>query len=164
MITTNNRIISRLRGNFINATKRNFASKPYITKDARRFVKDGKRIQVGLWLLTTSGIIFTLGTMGGFSRNLRFGMNKIQWRGKGSTPTNDKEWEEKYEDFKKYPEYTNTGKPITLEQFKQLWKMGKLGMILGPGTMFAHLLPMIYFLARGYIRGPMKKFLIFYSG
>ena len=109
-------------------------------------------------------MLFTLASIGGYSRNMRFGMNKIEWRPKGNPPQTDREWEEKYEDFKKFPEYMSRGQPTTLDQFKTMWKLNQVGKILGPGTMFVHLLPMVYFLARGYMKGPMKKFCLIYSG
>ncbi|CAI2371460.1 unnamed protein product [Moneuplotes crassus] len=147
-----------------NLVKRHFSTKNYVTKDATRFVKDGKRIQVGIWLLGTSFCVFALTTRGGYTRNMRFGIPTIQWKGSGNTPKTDEQWEEKYEEFKKYPEYTARGKPTTLEQFKQAWILNKAGMIFGPGAFLGHALPMAYFLARGYFKGPMKKFCAIYTG
>ena len=40
--------------NLMNFGRRGLSTKPYVLKDATRFVKDGKRIQVGLWLIGTS--------------------------------------------------------------------------------------------------------------
>mmetsp|Transcript_16718 Transcript_16718/g.14633 ORF Transcript_16718/g.14633 Transcript_16718/m.14633 type:complete len:424 (+) Transcript_16718:1-1272(+) len=164
MIANRRFVVDGIKSKLMNSGRRGFSTKAYVTKDASRFVKDGKRIQVGLWLLGTSGVLFTLGTFGGYNRNMRFGMNKIEWRAKGGIPKSDMEWEESYEDFKKFPEYLIRGQPVTIEQYKQMFIMNKVQSKLGPGTLFIHLLPMVYFLSRGYFKGPMKKFAIIYSG
>lgn len=146
------------------STRRSFATKPYVAKDSARFMKSGNSLFPGLWLLGTSLGMFVLITTGGYSRNMRFGMNKIVWRTNGSTPSNEEGWNEKYEDFKKCPEYTIRGKEVDIETFKNMWYMGKIGGVLGPGSSIIHGLPMFYYLARGRFTGSMKKFCLIYTG
>ncbi|CAI2368460.1 unnamed protein product [Moneuplotes crassus] len=161
MLGLNRTFQSKIRSNLV---KRRFSTKPYVTKNAARFVKDGKRVQAGLWLIGTSFCTFGFIVRGGYMRNIRFGTNTIQWKGEGPTPKSDQEWEEKFEEFKIYPEYTARGRPMTLEEFKQTWFVNKSAMILAPGAFLLHVLPMGYFLFRGYFKRPMIQFCAIYTG
>mmetsp|Transcript_26436 Transcript_26436/g.30563 ORF Transcript_26436/g.30563 Transcript_26436/m.30563 type:complete len:270 (-) Transcript_26436:301-1110(-) len=114
-------------------------------------------------MLVTSTAGFVLGAMGGYTRNMRYGMNKIEWRASSKIPSNEQEWLEQYEEFKKYPEYTIRGKEVDLTTFKQTFWICTVGKFLGAGGSLIFGVPMIYFWARGYFKAPMKRFCLAYT-
>lgn len=134
-----------------------------LTKDASRFIIEGKARRVGLWLLFVTSGSFILGTCGGYTRNMRYGMNQIKWRASSTIPQTDEEWNKQYEEFKKYPEYTIRGKEVDLETFKQTYWICTVSKFFGAGGAAIFGLPMSYFWYRGYFKGPMKKFCLIYT-
>lgn len=128
-----------------------------------RLVKEGKSRRVGLWLLFNAGALFTLGTVGGYTRNMRFGINKIEWRPDFSPPKSESDWNEKYEKFKQTGEYTSRGHPASLEEFKETYWLATVGGVFGISSAAIFAVPMLYFMARGYFKAPMYKFSLLYA-
>ena len=86
-----------------------------------RLVKEGKAKFVGTWLFLSSGFLLVSGTVGAYARNIRIGQNKIEYRPDFKFPKDEKQWEEKYEEFKKTKEYYSRGWEVGLEEFKQTY-------------------------------------------
>jgi len=148
---------------------RNFTTKASKVKGPDRFVVEGKAGRVGVWLMLTSANMLILGALGGFTKNLRYGQPVIKWRPGNAIPKTEEDWQKEYDDFKACPEFNMNGNNVELEEFmisrfKNYWYLTSLGKIFGPGHTFLAVPPMFYFLARGYFKGPMKRFCLVYSG
>ena len=128
-----------------------------------RLVKEGKAKFVGTWLFLSSGFLLVSGTVGAYARNIRIGQNKIEYRPDFKFPKDEKQWEEKYEEFKKTKEYYSRGWEVGLEEFKQTYWLLTAGVIGALGSMVTGFVPMFYFLARGYFKKPMKQFALLYT-
>ena len=135
---------------------------PKSTRDASRFVIDGKGRKVGMCLLIYAGCLFTSLTLHGYTKNMRYGMNKIEWRMSGKFPKTDDDWNQKYEEFKKWKEYTIRGYEVNLDTFKQIYWISTLS-IIGPLSSLFIGTSMTYFWRRGYFKIPMKRFLKIYA-
>jgi len=121
-------------------------------------VKPGKEKIVGYWLLTTAGAVFLMIVLGGYTRLSKSGLSMTKWKPIGYRyPKNVEQWEEEFENYKKYPEYQLANKDITLHDFKYIFLVEYSHRTLGNiiGGLFG--LPLAYFLARGYMMPKLRN-------
>jgi len=128
-------------------------------KDPRaEFVKPGKEKVVGYWLLATAGAVFCMITLGGYTRLSKSGLSMTKWKPIAyKYPRNQEQWEEEFENYKKYPEYLLANKDMDVHAFKSIFLVEYAHRTLGNiiGAMFG--LPLIYFLGRGYLRPKLRN-------
>eukprot|EP01016_Furgasonia_blochmanni_P003591 TRINITY_DN1140_c0_g1_i3.p1 TRINITY_DN1140_c0_g1~~TRINITY_DN1140_c0_g1_i3.p1 ORF type:complete len:476 (+),score=60.82 TRINITY_DN1140_c0_g1_i3:64-1491(+) len=125
------------------------------------YVKPGKERVVGYWLLLTAGAVFFMIVLGGYTRLSKSGLSMTKWKPIGYRyPRNIEQWEEEFENYKKYPEYQLANKGMTLEQFKPIFFVEFFHRLWGNiiGGLFT--LPMVYFMGRGYIRPKLRNRLV----
>jgi cytochrome c oxidase assembly protein subunit 15 len=119
---------------------------------------------VGSWLLATSGGIFSLICLGGYTRLKRAGLSMVEWKPLTlSRPSNDAEWQVEYENYKKFPEFMSYPY-LDLQDFKEIYTIewAHRNLARGVGTFFA--LPMAYFWKKGYFNAGDKKRMLFILG
>jgi cytochrome c oxidase assembly protein subunit 15 len=83
------------------------------------------------------------------------GLSMTKWHPhKIMPPRSREEWEQEFEEYKKYPEYykVNQSLGMELEGFKSIYYVEWAHRILGRCIGVIFFAPMIYFLSRGYIR------------
>ncbi|MFN4764319.1 COX15/CtaA family protein [Gillisia sp. Q332] len=107
---------------------------------------------VVIWLLTGCFLIFIMVVVGGITRLTNSGLSMTDWHlvTEVIPPITDTQWEEAFEEYKKYPEYQkiNIHFDFTLEDYQQIyfweWFHRLLGRLLG----IVFIVPFLYFLIR----------------
>ena len=103
------------------------------------------------WLLTMSGLVAGMVTVGGITRLTKSGLSMTDWKLQGSMPPmNAAEWEKEFERYKEFPEWQQR-KSMTIDEFKYIyfWEWGH--RMMGRSLGFAFALPAMYFGVRGLI-------------
>ena len=124
--------------------------------NVRQLVNENWEKPVGLWLLTVSGAIFFMILLGGYTRLSKSGLSMVKWKPLGEQlPASEEQWQEEFEHYKKYPEYSVSNPDMDLEGFKRIffveWFHRQVGRSLG--VLFA--VPFASFLAAGALKKKM---------
>lgn len=123
-----------------------------------QFVKPGKEKIVGYWLLATAGAVFLTISLGGYTRLSRSGLSMVKWKPIGYRfPRTPEQWEEEFENYKKYPEYQLVNKGISVDYFKFIFLVEYSHRALGNIIGFLFTVPFGYFIARGYITPKLRN-------
>ncbi|TCT00951.1 COX15/CtaA family protein [Aquabacter spiritensis] len=116
----------------------------------------GKHVgSVRLWLYGVAALIVLMIVVGGATRLTESGLSITEWKPVTGTlpPLSEAAWQAEFDKYKTIPQYEILNKGMGLEAFKQIfwweWAHRLLGRVIG----LAFLLPYLYFLARGAIRG-----------
>ncbi len=121
--------------------------------------KDQKPLVI--WLLAGCFLIFIMVVVGGITRLTNSGLSMTDWHlvTEVIPPITHSQWEEAFEEYKKYPEYQkiNIHFDFTLEDYQQIyfweWFHRLLGRLLG----IVFIVPFLYFLIRKKITGEILK-------
>lgn len=86
-------------------------------------VKPGYETAVGVWLVGTSGMLFSMIAIGGYTRLTGSGLSMTDWRIEGrSLPRTEEAWVTEFEEYKRYPEYQRLHSgSMELAEFKQIY-------------------------------------------
>lgn len=105
---------------------------------------------MGWWLLGTSGLLYTMIAIGGYTRLSGSGLSMTDWRIEGrALPWTQEQWEREYEEYKSFPEYQRLNKGMMdLEDFKRIYFVEWFHRMWGRtvGVLFAA--PLLYFSVR----------------
>lgn len=113
---------------------------------------------VGLWLLSTAGLIFGMVVLGGLTRLTRSGLSMVDWKFTGEPlPRTDDEWEREFAKYQAFPEYQVVNTDMTLDEFKFIFGMEWSHRMLGRAIGFAFAVPLAYFAIRGRIGAPLAR-------
>lgn len=119
---------------------------------------------VGAWLLATSGGIFGLISLGGYTRLKRAGLSMVEWKPLTLTrPSTESEWQVEYENYKKFPEFMSCPF-LGLEEFKEIYLIEWAHRNLARGVGAFYAIPLAYFWKQGYLNTGDKKRLLFILG
>ena len=120
----------------------------------REIASDRKHIAI--WLMVVCAVIFAMVVVGGVTRLTHSGLSIVEWEPIVGVipPLTEAEWMDKFEEYKKYPEYQKVNKHLDLEGFKFIfyWEYGHrlLGRMIG----IIFFLPFLYFLLTGKVEKP----------
>jgi len=111
-----------------------------------------------VWIAGCTATVFGMVVVGGITRLTESGLSMVDW---GllqiKAPSNQAEWEAEFEKYKQFPEYKKLNSKMTVEEFKRIyyyeWAHRNLGRFLG----VAFTVPLIYFTARGHVKGPIRN-------
>lgn len=112
---------------------------------------------VRLWLYGLAALIVAMVAVGGATRLTESGLSITEWKPVTGAlpPLNEAAWQAEFEKYKAIPQYEILNKGMGLEGFKRIfwweWAHRLLGRLIG----FAFLLPFLWFVWRGAIRGPL---------
>jgi cytochrome c oxidase assembly protein subunit 15 len=108
---------------------------------------------IATWLLICCGFVFAMVVLGGFTRLTGSGLSMAEWRPIMGTlpPLSDAEWQRVFEIYKQTPEFQTVNSHMDVHDFKGIFWLEYLHRLLGRLLGFAFLLPLIYFVSRGYI-------------
>jgi len=122
-----------------------------------QLVAAGYETQVGLWLLGTSGLLYTMIAIGGYTRLSGSGLSMTDWRIEGRRlPWSEEEWVREFEEYKTFPEYQLLNKGMMdLDDFKRIYFVEWFHRMWGRavGALFA--VPLAYFSARRILKAPL---------
>lgn len=121
------------------------------TQSARR------QRQIAVWLLAVCALIFTMVVVGGVTRLTRSGLSIVEWKPVTGVipPLTESAWQEAFAKYRQYPEYQKINRGMSLAEFKNIYWWEFAHRLLGRLIGLAFLLPYLYFLWRGVLRGPL---------
>ena len=116
-----------------------------------------RRRAVAAWLLVCCALVFAMVVVGGVTRLTHSGLSIVEWQPIVGTlpPLNDGEWQVAFEKYQQTPEFRLVNPNMTLDGFKGIFWWEYFHRLLGRSIGMAFLLPFLYFLARGTVRGPL---------
>lgn len=123
---------------------------------------------VRIWLYGVAAMIIAMVLVGGATRLTESGLSITEWKPVTGVvpPLSTAQWQAEFDKYKTIPQYEILNKGMGLEAFKIIfwweWAHRLLGRLIG----FAFLLPLLYFIARGRVRGMLmaKCLLLFLLG
>jgi cytochrome c oxidase assembly protein subunit 15 len=111
------------------------------------------------WLLSVAALIAIMVLVGGATRLTESGLSITEWNPVTGAlpPLNQEQWTQAFEGYKAIPQYRELNAGMSLSQFKSIfwweWSHRLLGRFIG----VAYLLPFLWFLWRGAVRGELKR-------
>ena len=114
---------------------------------------------VAAWLLTCCALVIAMIVVGGITRLTHSGLSITEWQPLVGTlpPLSDADWAVLFEKYRRTPEYQLINAGMSLEGFKGIFWWEYIHRLLGRGIGLAFLLPFLWFLARGAVRGPLAR-------
>jgi heme a synthase len=114
---------------------------------------------VGIWLLVVAALLFAIVAVGGATRLTESGLSIVEWRPVTGAlpPLSVAEWQAEFAKYKAIPQYQALNAGMTLEDFKVIywweWTHRLIGRLLGA----AFLLPLLWFLWKGWIGAALQR-------
>lgn len=117
-------------------------------------VTPGWEKAVGLWLVGTCGMLYSMIAIGGYTRLSGSGLSMTDWRIEGrSLPRSDEAWRQEFDEYKRYPEYQRLhAGSMELDEFKRIYFVEWFHRMWGRGAGVLFAVPLIGFAARGALR------------
>ena len=107
------------------------------------------------WLWAVAALVFVMVVVGGATRLTGSGLSITEWQPiiGAIPPLTDADWQTAFAKYKQIPQYQQVNKGMSLDAFKSIfwWEWGHrfLGRFIG----LAFVVPYLYFLMRGAVRG-----------
>ncbi len=103
-----------------------------------------------IWLFTGALLIFFMVVIGGITRLTHSGLSMTEWKliSGSKYPTNEAQWQEKFEQYKKFPEYKEVNNHFTVQDFKKIFFWEYLHRMIGRLIGVVFIIPFFYFLLR----------------
>ena len=122
-----------------------------------------------IWLLTGCLLIFLMVIIGGITRLTHSGLSMTEWKliSGSKYPTNDAQWQAKFEQYKKFPEYKEVNSYFELADFKKIFFWEYLHRMIGRLIGVVFIIPFFYFLVKQKLTASLIKktlFLLFLGG
>ena len=122
-----------------------------------------KHKPVVIWLFTGVVLVATLVIIGGITRLTQSGLSMVEWKLiMGSIPPlNDAQWQETFEKYKQFPEYSIVNYAFTLDEFKSIFWWEYVHRMLGRLTGLVFIIPFTIFVMQNRVDRQMLKKLLF---
>jgi heme a synthase len=117
-----------------------------------------RRRVIRAWLLVVAALVFAVAFVGGATRLTGSGLSIVEWRPVTGTlpPLSEQAWQDEFAKYKTIPQYKELNRGMRLDEFKLIywWEWGHrlLGRLIG----VAFLLPLLWFLWRGWIEPGLR--------
>jgi cytochrome c oxidase assembly protein subunit 15 len=110
---------------------------------------------VAIWLLICAALIFAMVIVGGVTRLTESGLSIMEWKPVTGTlpPLSEEAWRAEFEVYKQIPQYREMNAGMTLAEYKTIYWWEYLHRLLGRLIGVVFLLPFLWFLAAGRLRG-----------
>ncbi len=124
---------------------------------------------VARWLLVCCALVAGMVLLGGVTRLTGSGLSMVDWRPVTGIlpPLSDDAWQRTFEMYQQSPEFQKKNSHMDVDAFKGIFWLEYLHRVLGRLIGLAFFLPMVWFLARGYIpwsRSPRYFFMLALGG
>ena len=108
------------------------------------------RRAVACWLLALAGLVLAMVVLGGITRLNHAGLSIVDWRPLVGVlpPFGDDAWQALFADYKRFPEYREINRGMTLGAFKEIFWLEYAHRLLGRIVGIAFVLPFVWFLVR----------------
>lgn len=106
------------------------------------------------WLFTSCGVVGTIVLVGGITRLTESGLSITEWKPVSGIkpPLTAAEWDAEFKRYQQFPEFKQ--KPdMTLDEFKWIFFWEWFHRVLARSMGIVYGMPLIYFAARGYLKG-----------
>jgi len=112
---------------------------------------------IAAWLFACCALVVLMIVVGGITRLTHSGLSIVEWQPLVGAipPLSDADWNTLFEKYKQTPEYQRVNAGMALEGFKGIFWWEYLHRLLGRLIGVAFLVPYLWFLARGAIRGSL---------
>ncbi|MDE0789165.1 MAG: COX15/CtaA family protein [Woeseiaceae bacterium] len=109
---------------------------------------------VAIWLLTCCGLVFAMVVLGGVTRLTGSGLSMADWRPLMGwlPPFSDIQWQRVFDLYQQTPEFLKVNSHMDVSAFKGIFWLEFLHRLLGRMIGIVFLLPLIFFLVKGYIK------------
>ena len=113
------------------------------------------RRAIATWLFICAALIFAMVVIGGMTRLTESGLSITEWKPVTGTfpPFSETEWQAEFEKYRQIPEYRERNLGMTLAEYKTIYWWEYIHRLWGRLIGIAFLLPFLWFLLRGHIRG-----------
>jgi heme a synthase len=121
--------------------------------------KTSEMTAVRWWLLSVAALIAIMVLVGGATRLTESGLSIVEWKPVTGAlpPLNQAQWTAAFEGYKAIPQYHELNAGMSLAEFKTIfwweWSHRLLGRVIG----MVYLLPFLWFLWRGVLKGELKR-------
>ncbi len=123
---------------------------------------------IGIWLVACAVVVFGMVVLGGVTRLTHSGLSITQWEPIVGVlpPLSEAEWLETFEEYKQFPEYQLVNYGMSLDEFEFIFWFEYAHRLLGRLIGIVFLLPLLVFIAKGYVQRPLigKLFGLFVLG
>lgn len=113
------------------------------------------RRAVATWLFICAALIYAMVVIGGITRLTESGLSITEWKPVTGTfpPFTEEAWEAEFAKYREIPEYRERNLGMTLAEYKTIYWWEYIHRLWGRLIGVAFLLPFLWFIARGRIRG-----------
>jgi heme a synthase len=114
---------------------------------------------VRLWLIASAALVFVMVLVGGATRLTESGLSITQWKPVTGVmpPLTTGDWQAEFDRYKQIPQFSKLNPDMSVEGFKTIyyweWAHRLLARIVGA----AFILPGLWFLARGQLKGALGR-------
>ena len=124
---------------------------------------------VARWLLVCCALVAAMVLLGGVTRLTGSGLSMVDWRPVTGIlpPLSDDAWQRTFEMYQQSPEFLKKNSYMDVDAFKGIFWLEYLHRVLGRLIGIAFFVPMVWFLARGYIpwsKSPRYFFMLLLGG
>ena len=116
-------------------------------------VPDYRPRALRLWLLAVAAMIFLTLVVGGATRLTVSGLSIVEWKPVTGVlpPMTDSAWQAEFEKYQEIPQYRELNRGMRVDQFKVIYYWEWTHRLLARATGAVFLLPLLFFLWRGWI-------------
>ncbi len=126
----------------------------------------GAKQRIGLWLAWSAGMTAGAVVIGGITRLTQSGLSMTNWHWLNdmSPPRTSEAWQEEFERYKRFPEYEQMNREMTLDEFKRIYYMEFAHRMWGRVTGIVFAFPALIFWQRGLFDKGMKIRVLVFGG
>ena len=131
-------------------------------RPARRGAAAPERVErnrraVAWWLLALAGLVLAMVVLGGITRLNHAGLSIVDWRPLVGVlpPFGEEAWQALFADYKRFPEYQEINRGMTLGAFKDIFWLEYAHRLLGRLVGLAFAVPFVWFLVRRALDRPL---------
>ena len=112
---------------------------------------------VAAWLFACCALVFAMVVVGGVTRLTHSGLSIVEWQPVAGAipPLDEADWQAEFAKYKTSPEYRQRNFDMSLADFKGIFWWEFIHRLLGRTVGLAFLLPFLWFLWRGEVRGAL---------
>jgi cytochrome c oxidase assembly protein subunit 15 len=115
------------------------------------------RRTIAAWLLVCCALVFAMVVVGGVTRLTHSGLSIVEWQPivGAIPPLNDAQWEDAFSKYRETPEFKQRNHDMTLAGFQGIFWWEYFHRLLGRVIGLVFLVPFVYFVVRGAVRGAL---------
>jgi len=110
---------------------------------------------VALWIFVCAAMVFAMVVIGGITRLTESGLSIVEWKPLigAIPPLSEADWQALFAKYQTSPQYHQVNRSMTVDEFKTIFWWEYIHRLWGRLIGAVFLLPFLWFLARGHLRG-----------